>query len=114
MRGDPAPATPQTTTPDDDEATARELLGAWTLDVSEGPDRRADREELRASVEATLQTLRAAHARAICLRFGLLGAEPHTYAEMARRLGVSRQRAQALTAHALRAIARRCSTLEAA
>jgi RNA polymerase primary sigma factor len=75
----------------------------WTLEDPDAPapEEVAAQSLLREEVEHALETLPPRHAMILRLRFGLRDGHMHTLAQIAERLGVSRERVRQLEAEAL-------------
>ncbi len=75
----------------------------WTLEDPDAPspEEEAASSMLREEVERALDTLPPRHAMILRLRFGLRDGRMHTLAQIAERLGVSRERVRQLEAEAL-------------
>jgi RNA polymerase primary sigma factor len=75
----------------------------WTLEDPDAPlpEEEAAQSLLREEVERALDTLPPRHAMILRLRFGLRDGRMHTLAQIAERLGVSRERVRQLEAEAL-------------
>jgi RNA polymerase primary sigma factor len=75
----------------------------WTLEDPDAPspEEAAASSMLREEVERALDTLPPRHAMILRLRFGLRDGRMHTLAQIAERLGVSRERVRQLESEAL-------------
>jgi RNA polymerase sigma factor (sigma-70 family) len=92
----------------DDGDTLAELVADDTLLSTEEAAERAD---LRAAVEAALDTLDPAQSAVLRLRFGLEDGRPHTLREIGQRLGISGERARQLEAAGLHRLRRNAGAL---
>jgi DNA-directed RNA polymerase sigma subunit (sigma70/sigma32) len=78
-------------------------LGDFITDaLAASPEERAEATGSRESLERLLQSLLATERRVIDLRFGLTGGPPGTLEEVARALGVTRERIRQIENQALR------------
>jgi len=85
----------------EDSATVGDLLDLpGTAEVGEG----LEREDLVRQVHALLAELPEREAYILTLRFGLDGQEPQTAAQVAKAVGLSRERVRQLEAKSLRAL----------
>ncbi len=78
-----------------------------TQDALPSPYREIEREELKKIIKQALNTLRPKERYIVMRHFGLDGKEPETLADIARRLGFSRERCSQLKKRALKKLKNR-------